>query len=318
MPNHPDQPLVYLIDERANPSTDYFVLPVLRANGYRIVRCGFRPIPDPNQLDGAMVVFVRYVPKHWARLIERVRPRLADLIFFMDDDLFDGNAARGLPWRYRFKLARLATWRRGWLREQEARLWVSTSYLQRKYATWQPTLVSPLPLVASGINDIIRVFYHGSASHAAEIRWLYPVIEAAIGAESRLVFEIIGGNDVHRLYRRLPRTSVVHPMSWPAYQAFIAMPGRHIGLAPLLDRPFNHARSCTKFFDITRSGAVGIYAPGAVCSETVEHAVDGWVASMDQQSWIETILKLAHDESLRQTLLAGAIRKQTSVKAMGV
>ncbi|WP_190275512.1 glycosyltransferase family protein [Allochromatium vinosum] len=298
---------IHLIEERPNPSTDYFVRPVLQASGRPIHCYTFsRSLPDPSALTGASVVLVRYVPAAWAGFIERHRSRLGELIFFMDDDLFDLNAARGTNWRYRLKLARLATWRRDWLKAQGAALWVSTPYLRDKYADWQPQLIRPAPLPAPIVDEHVRVFYHGSASHEAEIRWLHPVIEAALQAEPRLSFEIIGTSRVNRLYRRLPRTTVVHPMSWPTYRAFIAMPGRHIGLAPLLDSPFNHARSCTKFFDITRAGAVGIYAPGPVCADMIEHDVNGWVVALDPDAWTNAILRLTRDVPLRRSLLDGA------------
>lgn len=284
--------------------------PVLQAGGRPIHGYSFgRPLPDPSALTGAGIVLVRYVPSAWARLIERHRSRLAELVFFMDDDLFDPGAARGTSWRYRCKLARLATRRRDWLRAQGASLWVSTPYLGEKYADWQPRLIRPAPLPAPDADESVRVFYHGSASHAAEIRWLYPVIEAALRAEPRLTFEIIGTSEVNRLYRRLPRTTVVHPMSWPAYQAFIAMPGRHIGLAPLLDSPFNRARSCTKFFDITRAGAVGIYAPGPVCAEMIEHGVNGWLVPLQADDWTQAILALAQNGQLRQAQCEAARRQ---------
>ena len=293
--------VVYLVEEQYNPSTDFFVLPAVMASGCRVKRCGFADLPTPADLEGAVVVFVRYVPPAWARLAEAVRPRLHALVFFMDDDVLDAAASAGMPWRYRFKLARLAAWRSSWLRRQGAELWVSTPYLQKKYVGWHPRLVLPSPVASPA--DLCRVFYHGSASHDAEIRWLRPVMEEVLRREERLVFEIAGGRDVYRLYRGLPRVNVVHPMKWPAYQAFLAMPGRHVGLAPLLDLPFNQARSYTKFFDFTRCGAVGIYSPAGACAEVVRHEMEGLIVALEHEAWVMAILDLARDEPLRQSML---------------
>lgn len=296
--------VAYLVEEQSNPSTDFFVLPAVMASGCRVVRCSFADLPAPADLEGAMVVFVRYVPSAWARLVEAVRPRLRALVFFMDDDVLDVAASTGMPWRYRFKLVQLSAWWSGWLCRQNAELWVSTTYLQQKYAEWHPKLVLPSPVAAP--SGVCRVFYHGSASHDAEIRWLRPVIEEALHCEERLAFEIIGGRDVYRLYRGLPRVNVVHPMKWEAYQHFLSLPGRHIGLAPLLDLPFNRARSYTKFFDFTRCGAVGIYSSGGACAEIVRHGVSGLVVGMDHGAWVKAILELAGNESLRQAMLRNA------------
>ena len=311
LPSQSGDRVIYLVEEQANPSTDYFVLPAVLAAQCRVLRCGAGELPAASDLAGAVVVFIRYVPSDWARLVEAASQRVHRLVFFMDDDVLDVRASAGMPWRYRFRLARLAAWRVAWLRRQGAELWVSSPWLLKKYAAWQPRLVLPSPLAPS--TDARRVFYHGSASHAAEIRWLKPVMESALRQDERLVFEIVGGQDVYRLYRGVPRVNVFHPMKWPAYRAFLAMSGRHIGLAPLLDVPFNRARSCTKFFDITRCGAVGIYSSDRACDEVVTHGVDGLLLPLDQQAWVKAILKLAMDEPLRQTMLCNAEARQMAL-----
>ncbi len=303
--------MVYLVDEQANPSTDYFVLPALSSVGDQVVRCGFDELPNYTELHGASVVFVRYISPKWVHLVAAMRSQLRRVIYFMDDDLLDVHASAGMPLRYRLKLARLAAWRQGWLRRNAAELWVSTPYLQQKYAAWNPKLVLPTPLSLE--DEYRRVFYHGSASHDAEIRWLYPVVGEALRRDERLTFEIVGGRDVYRMYRHLPRVTVLHPMKWPAYQASLAMPGRHIGLAPLLDLPFNRARSYTKFFDITRAGAVGVYSPASANAAVVSHGEEGLVVELEQGAWVEAILNLAQNEPLRASMLHNAQEKQTTL-----
>ncbi len=210
-----------------------------------------------------------------------------------------------MPWRYRFKLARLATLRKRWLKRIGAELWVSTPFLLNKYPDWDPLLVTPKPLTDS--YRITRLFYHGSASHLEEIRWLYPIIKAVLLDDEQLSFEIIGGAAVNRLFRGLPRVTVVHPMKWLAYKAFLAQPGRAIGLAPLLDLPFNQARSYTKFFDITQTGAVGIYARNPIFSEVVEEGHNGVLVEMDPQQWITAIQALVADDLGRKEMHANAL-----------
>lgn len=309
-----DGHLVFVVEEHPNPSSDFFVLPAVTCAANRVVRCGFADLPTLSELEGAAVVFVRYVPPAWVKLVDAVRPRLRSLVFFMDDDMLDVDASVGMPWRYRFKLARMSARRAGWLRRQSAEMWVSTHYLQNKYSKWNPRLVLPSPITIPAVTH--RVFYHGSASHAAEIRWLRPVMEEVLLREERLVFEIVGGRDVYRLYRGLPRVNVVHPMRWLSYQHFLAMHGRHIGLAPLLDLPFNQARSYTKFFDFTRCGAVGIYSPGSACAEVVRHGVSGLVVALEQEAWVTAILAVARDEPLRQSMLRNAELRSAELAAM--
>ena len=302
------QQIVFLVEERNNPSSDYFVYPALAFNGFKIIRYDFLSIPQPDELNNAVVIFIRYLPKNWARLIKDNRNRLKALIFFMDDDVFDVSSTAGMSWLYRYKLASLSARHVNWLRQQKAELWVSTPYLQQKYASWQPKLALPSPVETA--KNPIRVFYHGSpATHKPEIAWLHPVIKEVLDSNNHIAFEIIGGATVNRLYKNLPRVNIIHPMKWPSYQTFISNSGRQIGLVPQLDLPFNRARSYTKFFDIQRCGAVGIYSPNSACAKIVDPNIDGLIVDLDQKAWSEAILKLANDETLRHFLFNNAQSK---------
>lgn len=295
----------YIVEEKWNPSTDYFVLPELGKGEGEVVRANFSQCPTPDELDGATVVFVRYVPKAWARLVESVRPRLKSLIIFLDDDLLDVKASAGLSWSYRLKLLRLTAFRKRWLREQGVELWVSTPFLVEKYREWGPRLILPTP-ISETPSLTRRFFYHGTASHLAEIHWLRPIVEAVVRNDEKFSFEIIGDHEINRLYRDIPRVTVTHPMSWTSYQEFLAIPGRHIGLAPLLDQPFNRGRTYTRFFDITRCGAVGVYPQDGIYTEVVTDGVEGRLVEQRPEAWVEAILEIGEDESRRQKMLSNA------------
>lgn len=75
-----DGGLVYVVEEHANPPSDYFVYPLISANGSRVVRCRAFELLSPAGLLGAVVVFVRYVADRWAKLVESVRPQLRHLV----------------------------------------------------------------------------------------------------------------------------------------------------------------------------------------------------------------------------------------------
>ena len=299
---------VFLVEQGENPSSDYFVVPLLGAARIPFSRCRASELPSASDVEGACVVFVRYVPAAWKRFVEQNRSRLAGVHFFMDDDLFDHRAFAGMPMRYRWKLFNLAWRHQKWLQGVGAELWVSTPYLARKYSEWRPRLLEARAPFSPAEPAMKTLFYHGSASHRGEMEWLYPVVERVLDEDEQLAFEIIGDRSVRRMFQKLPRVHVLHPMGWSAYQALLRRPGRTIGLAPLLDSPFNQARAPTKFFDITRAGAVGIYAAGDVYDSAVEHDVNGLLLPMDREQWVAAILALSKDEARRERLLAGARR----------
>ena len=116
---------IFLVEERANPSSAYFLLPFLEKKHF-VVRCSWQNTPALADLKNAVVIFVRYIPSAWAKIINKVGSDLAGLVYFMDDDLLDLKATAGMPLRYRYKLARFARLRKKWLQRQGAALWVSS------------------------------------------------------------------------------------------------------------------------------------------------------------------------------------------------
>ncbi|WP_020682483.1 glycosyltransferase [Marinobacterium rhizophilum] len=294
-----------IVEQAANPSTDFFILPKLENGDFRCERLLLYdgPPDDGGEID--RVIFVRYITPQWRRWVERNKASLGKVVLFMDDDLLDLKAHSGLPWRYRWKLLQLIWRHQRWLKAFGVELWVSTPWLLEKYQEWQPQLLYPQSPHLS-TPAVTTLFYHGSASHYDEIEWLYPVVAEVLERAPELTFEIIGNQKVRKLFANVPRVHVLHSMNWPAYQALLQRPGRTVGLAPLLDSPFNRARSHTKFFDITQAGAVGIYAPGTIYERIVTHGDNGLLVPMDKAAWVEAILQLAGDEVYRARLLQGA------------
>ncbi|MGB0468448.1 MAG: glycosyltransferase family 1 protein [Pontibacterium sp.] len=297
-----------IVEECFNPSSDFFVYPWLVSEGKQLTTCS---ITGPDSLNKVCIeaidelIFVRYFSRRWYHWVEQHRGQLKRLAFFMDDDLFDFSAHSNLPLRYRWKLYRLAWRHQCWLRRMGAELWVSNQWLADKYSDWKPKLLQPHS--AYGYSQPKKtLFYHGSASHKDEIQWLLPVVEAVLSKDENLSFEIIGSQPVRSLFAHLSRVHVLHPMKWPAYKALLDRPGRTIGLAPLLDSGFNCARSFTKFFDITQAGAAGIYADHPVYRSVINHGENGLLLPMDQQQWINSILKLSNAADERERILAHA------------
>ncbi|MFS1523009.1 glycosyltransferase family 1 protein [Microbulbifer sp. 2304DJ12-6] len=290
------------MEEGVNPSTDYFVLPYLREKKIQFERISFDQMPSKEKIKGATILFVRYVPSAWKSLVNKCRSSISEIYFFMDDDLLSWRSFGAMSLRYQAKILRYSWLNQRWLRSIDAKLLVSTSFLQRKYTEWNPALLKAQPVqLKTGVQQ--TVFYHGSASHHKDLLWLYPIIEESLQRNQNLIFEVIGDKSVNKLFHGLSRVHVLYPMKWPAYLSLIRRPGRDIGLAPLLDTPFNSARSHTKFFDITQTGAVGIYAEGPIYATVVRHDENGLLLPMKPEAWVEAILRLADDQSLRQRML---------------
>jgi len=300
--NIPRSTSLVVIEHGRMPSTDYFVVPEAARLGLPVtVYNSTRGAVDTSALSpGALVVFVRYIDWQWAEAVRAAREHLAGVVLFMDDDLLDWNALRGLPLRYAYKIWHLTLRRRRWLEDVRATLWVSNQYLANKYASLRPTVVAAAQVPEITLSrPPVRIGYHGTASHGEEVRWLAPIVQRVQEQCDHTFFEIFGRADVNGLYRGIARTAVLHPMSWPNYHAYTSLGGLHIGLAPLLPGRFNAGRSSTKFFDFVRCGAVGIYSDTTPYAGFVRNGVDGILVKNEPDAWVEAILRLVRDSKTR-------------------
>ena len=283
---------VFIVEERDNPSTDYFILPQFQDAKFNVEKFNFDELPNDSKLAVLVVVFVRYLPKKWRKFVEKNRALIKELYFFMDDDLFDSTAFSKQSLKYRWKLHLLANMHQKWLRQNKASIWVSTPYLKEKYQHLKPESIEPKPMEQ---KQVVYAFYHGSASHWEDILWLRAVLAEVMIKVPEFHFEIIGGQKVKKLFKGLDRVSVVHPMNWRTYQTFIHASKRHIGLVPQLENDFNAARSHTKVFDVQAAKAIGFYAENSESARFVEknRVEDSLVLPMEQDVWVENLINVS-------------------------
>lgn len=262
-----------------------------------------------------VAVIVRYLPPEWIRPLRCFHATGGKLVYFMDDDLMDPAAIAGLPPAYAKKIKKLAIRQRSTLEALCSEFWVSSPFLAEKYKEWNPRLLAPRPLMSNLLAvSGATLCYHGTASHQAELNWLVPIIAAVQSRNPDTQFEVFGDHTVNKLYRDMPRASILHPMSWANYLSYTASVRRDIALAPLLPGPFNAGRGPTKFFDFARMGAVGIYSNVEPYRGFIRDGVDGLLLENDPDLWVRTMTILAGDEPLRRRM-AEAARQRALVMA---
>jgi hypothetical protein len=314
------QRCVVLEEGASSPSGDYLLMPWLARLGLPIVRADVRQAPPGSDLRrGDLVVLARYVPAAWRRPLRKRRPELAGLVYFMDDDLLDAAAHTRLAAPYAKKLATLAASQRRWLEATADAFWVSTPALAQKYASLRPTVIplAPPPALLAP-QAAVRIVYHGTASHAAEIGWLRGVIEGVQAQCVHTHFTLFGDHGVNRLYRDLPRVAILHPMRWENYLAFTAAQPADIGLAPLLPDAFNAGRGAVKFFDYARMGAVGLYTDVEPYRGFIRNGVDGLLLPNEPERWTDAIVSLAAAGAPRLARLREGVRARLAGLAGGV
>jgi hypothetical protein len=300
---------VVIIAGGANASITYLLAPFLAAQGQSPVCIDVNDVPPPyfDESGYGTAIIVRYLPPRWSRPLRRFHANGGKLVYFMDDDLMDPAALVGLPPAYAKKIRKLTIKQRSTLEALCSEFWVSSSYLAEKYREWSPKVLTPRPAMTNLLQTSgATVCYHGTASHQAELNWLMPIIKNVQAAKLDTQFEVFGDHSVNKLYRDIPRASILHPMSWSNYLSYTASVRRDIALAPLLPSPFNAARGPTKFFDFARMGAMGIYTDVEPYRGFVRDGEDGLLLPNDPGVWARTIIELVDDEPRRRRMAAAA------------
>lgn len=306
---------VAILADGCESSIAYFIEPELLRRGWVAGKYSLRDIPPAKIFEHGcrVVIVVRYLNASWARALWTFREQGGEVIYFMDDDLMDKKLLAELPRLYAKKISSRATQWRSKLEAMCSSYWFSSEALQRKYSSWNASLLTPVPLDVHAVTARHWIFYHGTASHIAEIEWLAPVIAKLHKHRNDAWFEVFGDYSVKKIFRSVPLVSVMHPMSWETYWTFSSTVRRDIGLAPLLPSQFNAARSMTKFYDFARMGAFGIYSDAEPYNKFVRNGVDGILLPNDPQIWIDTINELLQDPQKMQRLADAAKRRAAEI-----
>lgn len=307
---------IWIIEEISLPSTEYYILPSLKTLDLLDQAVILKNPPKDLPKTCIFLIFVRYLSKLWVDFIEENRKKIKAIFYFMDDDLFDLRSWFGLPLRYVKKLFFRAYRWKNWLLKNGAIFLVSNDYLLKKYEKLSPLILPPYPIFdhqdslcqsSSYEGSPLVIFYFGTSAHDSEKKWLYPVIKKVLKKRKDIVFELIADGKIYHLYANLERTILHSPMSWRDYKNFLISKKRQIGLSPLLDYNFNRARNYTKFFEITACCAVGIYSSKSVFDSVITNNKNGLLLSNEPEFWIESILNLIENTSLRSELFSNSL-----------
>ncbi len=249
------------------------------------------------------MIIVRHASRRWLNELRKHREKFTRVTYLKDDDIPAVLSARELPWYYA-----LWTFGRYWkirrlLSRVVSEVVVSTRELADRYPGANAVVWEPHYDDASAYHpETLVYFYHATITHLSEMRWLVPVVRRVQYAVPNAWFEIIGNGEVERMFRGIPRVRVLHPMSWPDYQQYLGSIRYDVGIAPLMDTPFNRARSHTKLYQITRAGAAGIYSDVPPYSEKIIDGRTGVLCGNHRYLWVRAIIALLRDQARRKTI----------------
>ncbi len=225
------------------------------------------------------------------------------LVYMIDDDVDAGIEDESLPYLYRQKL-RMVEQPVGKRMTRVAgvavvssaalvRLFepVMTTHLVQPY--WSETLASLGHFDALSDPDAaVDLAFLGSIVHRRDLEFLYPVLASLLARHENLRVHIPERHSLPAAFDRHPRVLRIPGLGWTAYRAGIARRRFHIALYPLLDSPFNRARSVNKLIEHAVTGAAPIYSADWAESGRLMREGAGICVPNSQEDWIEAASQL--------------------------
>jgi hypothetical protein len=251
--------------------------------------------PSPTQTiqQGTRVILVRMPAPRWAQLLDTAADGLVEVVWLLDDDV---TAARGdawLPSDYRLRLLTDYLTFKSHYEAHVDRVWASTPQVASRFPEPKVELHPPHPpRLRSSAKRPIVVFYHATAAHRREQSFLLPIFHEVQRRSAETVIEVVGDQSVYRSFRGVPRLRVIHPMPWPDYLVHLRAGRYDLGLAPLLDTPFNRGRSGVKALEIAACGAQGLLSRRAPYTDYA-HLPGMQLVGDDPSEWVQQILNIS-------------------------
>ena len=228
------------------------------------------------------------------------------LIYVVDDDIPSGLTDPSLSMEYRKRLeSQYRQFFRPMLQAADC-IVTSSETLMEKFSVHSETRLlnpvwhrSPLDSLgaggAVGRRTVIRIVHLGAMSHASDLLLILPALKQLLRDRHDVEFTSFIDLPEIRNLGEAARVKIKRMQTWNHYKRWVGSERFDLALYPVLDTPFNNARSVNKFIEHALVGAIGIYSETWTQSRKIQdrkngflacNTPDGWLAAMD--SAIET------------------------------
>jgi glycosyltransferase involved in cell wall biosynthesis/GT2 family glycosyltransferase len=201
-------------------------------------------------------------------------------------------------------------------------VWVSTPGLAARVASIRPDAAvienrlderiwMPGPTRDPLWDDPVRILCMGTTTHAHDFALIEPVLlrlKAEYGA--RIVIDVLGMTTRSELPAEMNRIgpSTHASRSYPGFVNWLTSmrPRWHIGLAPLLDTPFNRSKSPIKAMDYAALGLAVLASDTPVYRGSIADGPAGQLVANNPQAWHAALDWMIRDQALRAATLVRA------------
>ncbi len=238
-----------------------------------------------------LVVMTRYGQIDGPEILASFQSRGVPVIYHIDDNLLELSASLGAEIQKRH--GEVADTRR-MLMERCDLIYASTpnlaEVLRKKFPSQRIFCGIYAPYMGNSVRERRSVVgcssiigYMGSKGHQQDLESVIPAIARLMDERTDLRFEVFGSISMPISLLRFGDRVVSHSVqkSYPEFLAELANLGWSLGLAPLVDEPFNRCKAPTKYIEYSAAGIPTIASYSPVYGEVVPPEAGLLVADND-------------------------------------
>jgi glycosyltransferase involved in cell wall biosynthesis len=159
------------------------------------------------------------------------------------------------------------------------------------------------PVLRTVRHGPVRLLFMGTATHDADFALVEPALARLHQAfPGRITFDLIGvttRRDLPEWVNRVP-LAISGNLSYPGFIDWMSqLPAWDIGIAPLVDSPFNHGKSGIKAIDYAALGLAVAASDVAAYRDTLRDGATGLLVANTEAAWFDALSWLVRDPALR-------------------
>ena len=262
------------------------------------------------------IILVRYVSLQNIFKLIALKRQSTNIILLLDDNLLDLNICSELPLIYKLKIFFKIYCYQFLFKLFITEIWVTNKKLgykvQKKILNNNNIKIKLLDLSYPQPHPkkiIYRIAYLGTSSHTLELKWLKPLFKKIQSERNDCLIEIYVDKKWRKFFRDIPRLKMIYPTDWETFYIDTLKRKVDIVVNPIISSKFNSFRSPTKFFDITRLGAVGLYSNLEPFNKFINNNHDGILLKNNIEDWSKEIFYLLDNKKERKRLFSNALKK---------
>jgi len=151
-------------------------------------------------------------------------------------------------------------------------------------------------------RNYIKIGYAAGPHHISNLNMILPALKKVLLLKHNTYFEHFMGKH-HPSLRRIQRCGSFNPVNGlKAYYTFLVSRQWDIGIAPLPDKTFFHAKSNLKYREYAAFKIAGIYSNVPTYSSYIKHNSTGLLVNNTVDDWYDALIYLITDASKRKEI----------------